>query len=150
MSSCWIDLFRILEQIDEQIYWLALPMKYDCLHSVFPVQLLEDYCWHHDDTELMIMPDLEDFQNEWNVKKVRNKWQIQNIIYYLIKWADWFFEYNFYKFMSHLTDALKAVTDYKQKLKHKHKKISQININKVSDSENALCKQMSSHMFLIL
>ena len=84
----------------------------------------------------MIMSNLENFQNEWNVKKIKNKWWIQNIIHYLIKWVDWFFEYNFYELMSHLTDALKTVVDYKQKLKHKCKKISQININKISDSEN--------------
>ena len=44
LSSCWINLFRMLEWIDEQIYWLMLFMKYDWLHSVFFVQLLEDYC----------------------------------------------------------------------------------------------------------
>ena len=77
------------------------------------------------------------------MKKVRDKQQIQNIIHYLIKWADWFSEYNFYEFVNHLADTLKAVINYKQKLKCKHKKISQINIDEVSDSENALHKQTS-------
>ena len=77
------------------------------------------------------------------MKKVRNKWWIQNTIYYLIKWADWFSEYNFYEFASHLADTLKVIADYEWKLKCKHKKINQINIDKVSDSENALCKQTS-------
>ena len=35
LSSHWIDLFRVLEQIDEQIYRLTLSTKYDQLHSVF-------------------------------------------------------------------------------------------------------------------
>ena len=61
----------------------------------------------------------------------------------MVKWANWFSEYNSYKSVSHLADASKAVADYEHKLKHKHKKISQINIDKVSDSENALCKQTS-------
>ena len=64
LNSCWIDLFKMLEWIDEQTYRLALSTKYVCLHSVFSIQLLENYCCHHDDTELMIMPDLEDSQNE--------------------------------------------------------------------------------------
>ena len=38
--------------------------------------------------------------------------------------------------MNHLADTLKAVANYEQKLKHKHKKINQINVDKVSDSEN--------------
>jgi len=43
--------------------------------------------------------------------------------------------------MSHLIDASKAVTDYKHKLKHKHRKINVI--NEASDSEDASHKQSS-------
>ena len=86
------------------------------------------------------------------MKKVRNKWWIQNTIYYLIKWVDWSFEYNFYKSVSHLVDVLKAVTDYECRFKQKHKKISQINIDKVLNSENASCKWMSrwSHVLYLI
>ena len=77
------------------------------------------------------------------MKKVRNKQWIQSIIYYLFKWADWFSEYNFYKFVSHLADIFKVITDYKQKLMHKHKKTSQINVDKVLNSKDAPHKQMS-------
>ena len=76
------------------------------------------------------------------MKKIKNKKQIQNIIHYLIKWADWFSEYNFYELASHLADTLKTVADYEQKLKHKCKKISQININEILNSENIFCKQI--------
>jgi len=85
LNSCWIESFRMLEQIDEQTYRLALSAKYVCLHSVFLIQLLEDYHHYHNNVELMIMSDLKNFQNKWNVKKVKNKQQIQNIIHYLIK-----------------------------------------------------------------
>ena len=142
LSSCWIDLFRVLEQIGGQVYRLALSTKYDWLHPVFPVQLLEDYHQCHDDTELMIMSDLEDFQNEWDMKKVRNKQQIQSTIHYLIKWAGWSSEYNFYKSVSHLTNILKVIVNYEWKLKYKHKKTSQINIDEISDSEDISHKQM--------
>jgi len=133
----------MFEWIDEQIYRLALSTKYAHLHSVFSVQLLEDYHCHHNNTELMIMSDLEDLQNEWDVKKVRNKWWIQSTIHYLIKWAGWSSEYNFYKPASHLAGALKVVTDYERKLKRKHKKISQINIDEALNSEGASHKQTS-------
>ena len=86
------------------------------------------------------------------MKKVKNKQQIQSIIHYLIKWADWSSEYNFYKSVSHLVDASKAVADYECRLKYKCKKINQINIDEISDSENALCKQMSrwNHMLYLI
>ena len=74
LNFYWIKLFRVLEQIDEQIYRLVLSTKYDHLHSVFLIQLLEDYYQHHNDAELIIMPDLKDFQNKWDMKKVKNKW----------------------------------------------------------------------------
>ena len=64
LNSCWIDSFRMLKWISKQTYRLALFTKYAHLHSVFFIQLLENYCHHYNDTELMIMSDLEDFQNE--------------------------------------------------------------------------------------
>jgi len=73
LSSHWIRLFRMLEWIDEQTYRLALSAKYAYLHSVFFIQLLKNYYHHHDDVKLIIMSDLKDFQNEWNMKKVKNK-----------------------------------------------------------------------------
>ena len=74
------------------------------------------------------------------MKKVRDKWWIKNTIYYLIKWVDWSSEYNSYKSVSHLADALKAVSSYECKLKHKHKKAQASNVNKDSKSEVAFCK----------
>ena len=64
LSSYWIELFRMLEQIDEQTYRLILFTKYVCLHSIFFIQLLENYCYHHNNAEIMIMSDLENLQNE--------------------------------------------------------------------------------------
>ena len=64
LSSCWIELFRMLEQIDEQIYKLMVFTKYVCLHSVFFIQLLKNYCCCHNNTELIIMSDFKNFQNE--------------------------------------------------------------------------------------
>ena len=86
------------------------------------------------------------------MKKIRDKQQIQNIIYYLIKWADWSFKYNFYKLTSHLADAFKAVINYEQKLKHKCKKTSQANIDEVLDSEDAPCKWVPrwDHMLYLI
>ena len=53
-----------LEHINEQIYRLILLNKYVCLHSVFSIQLLEDYHHHYNNIKLMIMSDLKDFQNK--------------------------------------------------------------------------------------
>ena len=73
LAPCWIGPFRILKWIRGQAYELALPKKYARLHPVFPVQLLEEYCRHHDNAKLMKMPDLEDPQDEWEVEEVWDK-----------------------------------------------------------------------------
>ena len=54
----------MLEQISEQTYKLMLSTKYAHLHSVFSIQLLEDYHYYHDNAELIIMSDFENFQNK--------------------------------------------------------------------------------------
>ena len=42
--------------------------------------------------------------------------------------------------MSHLVNTLKAVINYEHRLKYKHKKINQINVDRISDSENTFYK----------
>ena len=121
LSFCWIDLFQVFKWIDEQAYQLALPDKYAWLHPVFLIQLLENYCCCDDDAELMAMPDLKESQENWDVKEVWDKQQIKDVIHYLVKWAGWPSEYNFYELASHLVDALKAVASFKCKLKCKQK-----------------------------
>ena len=64
LNFYWINLFRMLEWIDEQTYKLVLSTKYAHLYSVFSIQLLEDYHCYHNNTELMIMSDLKDSQNK--------------------------------------------------------------------------------------
>ena len=96
----------------------------------------------------MAMPDLKDLQNEWDVKEVQDKQQIKDVIYYLVKWADWPFKYNFYKSAGHLIEALKAVANYKHKLKHKQKKnrvtSKTVDINKVLEYKNLLVSHKHS------
>ena len=63
------------------------------------------------------------------MEKVYNKRRIKGVIQYLIKWAGWPLEYNSYKPASYLTNAPKAVSDFKRKLKHKRKEA----VNNTSD-----------------
>ena len=76
LSPRWIGPFRVLERIGGQAYRLALPNKYSRLHDVFPVQLLEDYHHREDDESLMMMPDLEDPEDEWEVEEVLDEKRI--------------------------------------------------------------------------
>ena len=87
------------------------------------------------------MPDLKDPQDEQDIEEVRNKQQIKGVIYYLVKWAGWPSKYNSYELASHLIDALKAVADYKHKIKCKQKEAKAADKalntnNKVPDSRD--------------
>jgi len=70
LSPCWISPFHILERIRNQVYKLVLPEKYTQLYPVFPIQLLETYHCCQNDTELMIIPNLEDPLDKWEVEKI--------------------------------------------------------------------------------
>ena len=123
LSSHWVGLFRVLEQIGGQAYHLTLLIKYSWLHNVFPVQLLESYHHHENNDSLMAMPDLEDPQDKWEVEEVLNRRQIKNVIHYLVKWVGWPSEYNLYKPVFYLVNALQAVAAFEQKLKQKQKSV---------------------------
>jgi hypothetical protein len=122
ISPRWIGPFRVIERIGNQAYRLALPNKYARLHDVFPIQLLKEYRHRHNDAELIKMPDLEDPQDEWEVEEVRDKRRIKGVTHYLVKWAGWPSEYNSYKPTSYMTNAPKAVSDFKRALKRKRQK----------------------------
>ena len=119
LSSYWVELFRVLEWIGGQAYCLALSDKYARLHDVFSIQLLEIYCHWDNDKSLMTMSDLKDPQDEWKIEEMLNHQQIKNTVHYLIKWATWSSEYNFYKLIAHLAKTSEIITAFKQKLKHK-------------------------------
>ena len=112
LSSCWVESFRVLEWIDDQAYCLALSDKYVWLHDMFFIQLLEIYHHQDDNKSLMTMSDLEDFQDEWEIKEVLDCWWIKNTVHYLIKWATWSSEYNFYKLIAHLAKTLKIIAAF--------------------------------------
>ena len=65
------------------------------------------------------MSDLKDSQDKWEIEKILNHQQIKNTVHYLIKWATWFSEYNFYKSVAHLAKTSETVAAFEWKLKHK-------------------------------
>ena len=67
----------------------------------------------------MTMSDLEDLQDKWKIEEVLNHQQIKNTVHYLIKWATWFSEYNFYELIAHLAKTSEAVAAFEWKLKCK-------------------------------
>jgi len=53
----------------------------------------------------MAMLDLEDPQDEWEVKEILDKRKIKDSIYYLVKWTGWPSEYNLYEPATYLANA---------------------------------------------
>lgn len=92
LAPKFVGPFRILDRVGSLAYRLCLPAKYDRLHDVFPVNLLEP--WHHrDGDEPLPMPDLAD-DDEWEVEELRNKRRIDGEEVFLVKWLGWLSEYN--------------------------------------------------------
>lgn len=92
LAPKFVGPFRILDRVGSLAYRLCLPAKYDRLHDVFPVNLLEP--WHHRDGDKPLpMPDLAD-DDEWEVEKLRDKRRIDGEEVFLVKWLGWPSEYN--------------------------------------------------------
>ena len=74
LAPKFVGPFRVLDRVGSLAYRLYLPDKYDRLHNVFPVSLLEPYI-HRAGQEPLPMPELED-DEEWEVEEIRDKRRI--------------------------------------------------------------------------
>ncbi|KAJ5895495.1 hypothetical protein N7495_007186 [Penicillium taxi] len=66
LSPKFIGPFKPLEKVGKQAYRLGLPTKYDRLHNVFPITLLEPWK-SRKDGETTTLPELQD-DMEWEIE----------------------------------------------------------------------------------
>lgn len=112
MAPKFVGPFRILDRVGSLAYRLCLPAKYDRLHDVFPVSLLEP--WHQrEQSEPMPMPDLAD-DGEWEVEELRDKRRIAGEEMFLVKWVGWPSEYNQWVSREDLQNAPKLVAKFER------------------------------------
>ncbi|OOO05787.1 RNA-directed DNA polymerase (Reverse transcriptase) [Aspergillus oryzae] len=89
LAPKYIGPFRVLDAIGKQAYRLSLPNKYDRIHNVFHISLLEPWTLRHqDNADPLPMPDLDD-DDEWEVEEVKGKQTFKGETRYLVKWAGW-------------------------------------------------------------
>ena len=112
LAPRFIGPFRILSAIGSQAYRLALPNKYNQIHNVFHVSLLEP--WNGESKDPLTMPDLDD-SDEWEVDEIQDKKQRDDEVFYLVKWKGWPTEYNQWVSEDHL-NAPQLVTLFNKRL----------------------------------
>ena len=94
LAPTFIGPFRILNLIGQQAYRIALPEKYDKIHNVFHVSLLEPWVNRkQEQSDSMPFPPLED-EDDWEVEEVKEKKKIDGEDHFLSKWKGWPSEYN--------------------------------------------------------
>jgi transposase InsO family protein len=94
LAPRFIGPFRILNPIGQQAYRIALPEKYDKIHNVFHVSLLEPWVNRkQEQSDSMPFPPLED-EDDWEVEEVKEKKKIDGEDHFLLKWKGWPSEYN--------------------------------------------------------
>ena len=74
---------------------------------------------------MIIIPNLEDPEDEWEVEKVLDEKYIKDIVYYLVKWIGWPLEYNSYELVAYLTNAPQAIVSFERKRKRKADKANE-------------------------
>ena len=76
LTPKFVGPFRVLNRVGSLAYRLYLPDKYNRLHNIFPVSLLEPYI-HRAGQEPLPIPKLED-DKEWEVEEIRDKRRIDS------------------------------------------------------------------------
>lgn len=118
----YIGPFRVLGSVGKQAYRLQLPTKYDRLHNVFPVSLLEPWDTQNEDPTFLPMPDLDDTDPEWEVEEVVGETTFSGEKHYLVKWEGWPSEYNQWIPEADMDNARESIKKYHKKEKAKQKK----------------------------
>ena len=113
LTPRFIGPLRITQKIGQQAYQLALPTKYNRLHDVFHVSLLNPWVKRssNDGDDTLPMPDLED-DDEWEVESVQDHKLKKKQDYYLVKWKGWPAEYNEWVSSANMEGAQQAVAEY--------------------------------------
>lgn len=115
LAPKYIGPFRVLDAIGKQAYRLSLPNKYDRIHNVFHISLLEPWTLRHqDNADPLPMPDLDD-DDEWEVEEVKGKQTFKGETRYLVKWAGWPSEYNQWVSEEDMANAKGKIRDFEQK-----------------------------------
>lgn len=111
---------RVVQKIGPNAYRLQLPKKYEAMHDVFSVSLLEP--WNGSRQSANQLPDLEPESEEWEVEEVvAHKGEGADRLY-LVKWKGWPVEYNSWEPAEHLANAPKKVAAYHARPKQSHRK----------------------------
>jgi hypothetical protein len=105
---------KILKRIGTQAYQVALPTKYERMHDVFPVSLIEPWKDRTSVADTMPLPDLEDEEDEWEVEDIVMDKADGPDKRFLVKWKGWPAEYNTWEPREHLQNADKWLSKYEK------------------------------------
>ena len=117
---------QITEVISRQAYRVELPERYDRMHPVFYVSLLEPWFTREGSLENQSdadLPELEDEPDEWEVEDiVTHEPELDGQSHYLVKWKGWPVEYNTWEPEEHLANASQMLSRYKRQASKSHRK----------------------------
>ena len=87
MSHKFIELFRVQNLVEKQIYQLSLSIIY-WIHNVFHVFYLKLYQYQWDDNSVQILQSSEliDDMKKYKVEKIQDKKKTKEKVWYKIKW----------------------------------------------------------------
>ncbi len=83
---------------------------------MFSIGLLELWISRNkDDTDPLMIPDLEDDLEEWEIEEVYGKQQVRDRTQYLVKWAGWPIEYNQWFLIENMANVKDIIQAYEKK-----------------------------------
>lgn len=82
----FVGPFKVEQRIGKQAYRLELPIKYARMHPVFHVSLLELYHRRPGEAPEVVLPDLIDGEEEWEVHDLLDRRLHRGREQYLVRW----------------------------------------------------------------
>ncbi len=120
----FIESFQIINLINKQAYWLALPAHYR-IHNVFYVSYLKSHkcCLNNNSLSELLFLDLINNEKKYKIKDILNKKWRREQLQYKVKWVEYLTEYNEWLWVKHMKNAevLQQEYDAKAERKQKHK-----------------------------
>ena len=91
----FIELFWVHDIIEKQIYCLYLFIFYK-IHNVFHVLYLKLYIWWENNSKIskLLLSEFMNETEEYKVKKILNKQQKKDELWYKIRWKSYSSKYN--------------------------------------------------------
>ncbi len=118
----FIESFQIVNLINKQAYWLALPVYYR-IHNVFYVSYLKFHkcCLNNNSLSELPFLNLINDEKKYKIEDILSKKWRREQLQYEVKWIEYLTEYNEWLWVKHIKSVKVLQQEYNARAEKKQK-----------------------------